>query len=48
MIAGMIARILFADELACNSPEHYMQVCGSSLQQHGLPTARYVGDASGS
>lgn len=29
MIPGMISRIFFADELACISPEHCMEVCGS-------------------
>ncbi|XP_055764611.1 sodium/myo-inositol cotransporter-like [Salvelinus fontinalis] len=29
VIPGMISRILFADELACISPEHCMEVCGS-------------------
>uniref|UniRef100_A0A667WUK1 Sodium/myo-inositol cotransporter n=1 Tax=Myripristis murdjan TaxID=586833 RepID=A0A667WUK1_9TELE len=29
VIPGMISRILFADKLACISPEHCMQVCGS-------------------
>ncbi|XP_071765695.1 sodium/myo-inositol cotransporter-like [Centroberyx gerrardi] len=28
VIPGMIARILFADELACISPEHCKEVCG--------------------
>ncbi|XP_076021963.1 LOW QUALITY PROTEIN: sodium/myo-inositol cotransporter-like [Genypterus blacodes] len=29
VIPGMISRIFFADELACISPEHCMEVCGS-------------------
>ncbi|XP_077061060.1 solute carrier family 5 member 3a [Siphateles boraxobius] len=29
VIPGMISRVLFADELACISPEHCMQVCNS-------------------
>lgn len=29
VIPGMIARIFFADELICISPEHCMEVCGS-------------------
>ncbi|KAM4560447.1 sodium/myo-inositol cotransporter-like isoform 1-T2 [Odontesthes bonariensis] len=28
VIPGMISRVLFADELACISPEHCMEVCG--------------------
>ncbi|XP_054479618.1 sodium/myo-inositol cotransporter-like [Anoplopoma fimbria] len=30
VIPGMISRILFADELACISPEHCLEVCGST------------------
>ncbi|KAM8903936.1 sodium/myo-inositol cotransporter-like isoform 1-T4 [Spinachia spinachia] len=30
VIPGMISRILFADELACISPEHCLEVCGSA------------------
>ncbi|KAM9835951.1 sodium/myo-inositol cotransporter-like [Aulostomus maculatus] len=30
VIPGMISRIFFADELACISPEHCMEVCGSA------------------
>lgn len=29
LLLGMISRILFADELACISPEHCTEVCGS-------------------
>ncbi|KAJ3582029.1 hypothetical protein NHX12_015968 [Muraenolepis orangiensis] len=29
VIPGMISRILFADELACISPDHCLEVCGS-------------------
>lgn len=29
LLVGMISRILFADELACISPEHCTEVCGS-------------------
>ncbi|XP_074482960.1 sodium/myo-inositol cotransporter-like [Sebastes fasciatus] len=30
VIPGMISRIFFADELACISPEHCVEVCGSA------------------
>ncbi|KAF1371801.1 hypothetical protein PFLUV_G00272870 [Perca fluviatilis] len=30
VIPGMISRIFFADQLACISPEHCMEVCGSA------------------
>ncbi|KAL6115245.1 slc5a3 [Pungitius sinensis] len=30
VIPGMISRILFADELACVSPEHCLEACGSA------------------
>ncbi|XP_034405836.1 sodium/myo-inositol cotransporter-like [Cyclopterus lumpus] len=30
VVPGMISRILFADELACISPEHCLEVCGSA------------------
>lgn len=42
MITGMIARILFADELACISPEHCMQVCGSTAGCSNMAYPRLV------
>lgn len=38
----MIARILFADELACISPEHCMQVCGSTAGCSNVAYPRLV------
>ncbi|CAG06669.1 unnamed protein product [Tetraodon nigroviridis] len=42
VIPGMIARILFADELACISPEHCMHVCGSSAGCSNVAYPRLV------
>ncbi|TNM94372.1 hypothetical protein fugu_002548 [Takifugu bimaculatus] len=42
VIPGMIARILFADELACISPEHCMQVCGSTAGCSNMAYPRLV------
>lgn len=42
MITGMIARILFADELACIGPEHCMQVCGSTAGCSNMAYPRLV------
>lgn len=41
-ITGMIARILFSDELACISPEHCMQVCGSTAGCSNMAYPRLV------
>lgn len=38
----MISRILFADELACISPEHCLQVCGSASGCSNLAYPRLV------
>lgn len=42
LITGMIARILFADELACISPEHCMHVCGSTAGCSNVAYPRLV------
>lgn len=42
VIPGMISRILFADELACISPEHCMAVCGSQAGCSNLAYPRLV------
>lgn len=42
MIIGMIARIFFADELACIGPEHCMQVCGSTAGCSNMAYPRLV------
>ncbi len=42
MIPGMISRILFADELACISPEHCLEVCGSAAGCSNVAYPRLV------
>lgn len=42
IILGMISRILFADELACISPEHCMEVCGSAAGCSNVAYPRLV------
>lgn len=42
MILGMISRILFADELACISPEHCMEVCNSAAGCSNVAYPRLV------
>lgn len=42
MIPGMISRIFFADELACISPEHCMEVCGSAAGCSNVAYPRLV------
>nr|XP_046238468.1 sodium/myo-inositol cotransporter-like [Scatophagus argus] len=42
VIPGMISRILFADELACISPEHCMEVCGSAAGCSNVAYPRLV------
>uniref|UniRef100_A0A8K9V8N9 Sodium/myo-inositol cotransporter n=1 Tax=Oncorhynchus mykiss TaxID=8022 RepID=A0A8K9V8N9_ONCMY len=42
VIPGMISRILFADELACISPEHCMEVCGSRAGCSNIAYPRLV------
>ncbi|XP_056157149.1 sodium/myo-inositol cotransporter-like [Lampris incognitus] len=42
IIPGMISRILFADELACISPEHCMEVCGSEAGCSNVAYPRLV------
>ncbi|XP_038575477.1 sodium/myo-inositol cotransporter-like [Micropterus salmoides] len=42
VIPGMISRILFADELACISPEHCMEVCGSAVGCSNVSYPRLV------
>ncbi|XP_037646911.1 sodium/myo-inositol cotransporter [Sebastes umbrosus] len=42
VIPGMISRILFADEIACISPEHCMSVCGSQAGCSNLAYPRLV------
>ncbi|GAA6227637.1 sodium/myo-inositol cotransporter-like [Lates japonicus] len=42
VIPGMISRILFADELACISPEHCMEVCGSAAGCSNMAYPRLV------
>ncbi|XP_053170369.1 solute carrier family 5 member 3a [Scomber japonicus] len=42
VIPGMISRIIFADELACISPEHCMEVCGSAAGCSNVAYPRLV------
>lgn len=42
VIPGMISRILFADELACISPEHCLKVCGSAAGCSNVAYPRLV------
>ncbi|XP_071320936.1 sodium/myo-inositol cotransporter-like [Trachinotus anak] len=42
VIPGMISRILFTDELACISPEHCMDVCGSAAGCSNVAYPRLV------
>uniref|UniRef100_A0A8C6V6J2 Sodium/myo-inositol cotransporter n=1 Tax=Neogobius melanostomus TaxID=47308 RepID=A0A8C6V6J2_9GOBI len=42
VIPGMIARILFADDLICISPEHCMEVCGSPAGCSNIAYPRLV------
>uniref|UniRef100_A0A8C1JFV0 Solute carrier family 5 member 3a n=1 Tax=Cyprinus carpio TaxID=7962 RepID=A0A8C1JFV0_CYPCA len=42
VIPGMISRVLFADELACISPEHCMQVCNSKAGCTNIAYPRLV------
>ncbi|EMP32271.1 sodium/myo-inositol cotransporter [Chelonia mydas] len=42
VIPGMISRILFADDIACISPEHCMQVCGSRAGCSNIAYPRLV------
>ncbi|KAM9344104.1 sodium/myo-inositol cotransporter isoform 1-T2 [Pholidichthys leucotaenia] len=42
VIPGMISRILFADEIACISPEHCMAVCGSTAGCSNIAYPRLV------
>lgn len=42
VIPGMISRIFFADELACISPEHCMEVCGSAAGCSNMAYPRLV------
>ncbi|KAM9328450.1 sodium/myo-inositol cotransporter-like [Pholidichthys leucotaenia] len=42
IIPGMISRIFFADELACISPEHCMEVCGSAAGCSNVAYPRLV------
>nr|XP_020506422.1 sodium/myo-inositol cotransporter-like [Labrus bergylta]XP_029136396.1 sodium/myo-inositol cotransporter-like [Labrus bergylta] len=42
VIPGMISRILFANELACISPEHCMEVCGSAAGCSNVAYPRLV------
>lgn len=42
VIPGMIARILFADDLVCISPEHCMEVCGSAAGCSNVAYPRLV------
>ncbi|XP_030604954.1 sodium/myo-inositol cotransporter-like [Archocentrus centrarchus] len=42
VIPGMISRILFADDLACISPEHCMEVCGSAAGCSNVAYPRLV------
>ena len=41
-ILGMISRILFADELACISPEHCLEVCNSAAGCSNVAYPRLV------
>ncbi|XP_033481229.2 sodium/myo-inositol cotransporter-like [Epinephelus lanceolatus] len=42
VIPGMISRIFFPDELACISPEHCMEVCGSATGCSNVAYPRLV------
>ncbi|XP_072295709.1 sodium/myo-inositol cotransporter-like [Eucyclogobius newberryi] len=42
VIPGMIARILFADDLVCISPDHCMEVCGSPAGCSNIAYPRLV------
>ncbi|XP_049426668.1 sodium/myo-inositol cotransporter-like [Epinephelus fuscoguttatus] len=42
VIPGMISRIFFPDELACISPEHCMEVCGSAAGCSNVAYPRLV------
>ncbi|KAI3366270.1 hypothetical protein L3Q82_009738 [Scortum barcoo] len=42
VIPGMISRIFFANELACISPEHCMEVCGSAAGCSNVAYPRLV------
>ncbi|MEQ2193841.1 Sodium/myo-inositol cotransporter [Xenoophorus captivus] len=42
VIPGMISRVFFADELACISPEHCMEVCGSAAGCSNVAYPRLV------
>lgn len=42
VIPGMISRILFPEELACISPEHCMEVCGSAAGCSNVAYPRLV------
>lgn len=42
MVLGMVSRVLFADELACISPEHCMEVCGSEAGCSNVAYPRLV------
>ncbi|XP_078513054.1 sodium/myo-inositol cotransporter [Lissotriton helveticus] len=42
VIPGMISRILFVDDLACVTPEHCMQVCGSRAGCSNIAYPRLV------
>lgn len=42
MVLGMVSRVLFADELACISPEHCMEVCGSETGCSNVAYPRLV------
>ncbi|KAM3585477.1 uncharacterized protein V6R79_018449 [Siganus canaliculatus] len=42
VIPGMISRILFADELACISPQHCKEVCGSEVGCSNVAYPRLV------
>ena len=42
IITGMISRILFADELACISPQHCKEVCGSEVGCSNVAYPRLV------
>ncbi|XP_039998083.1 solute carrier family 5 member 3a [Xiphias gladius] len=42
VIPGMISRIFFADELACITPEHCMDVCGSAAGCSNVAYPRLV------
>ncbi|XP_058479283.1 sodium/myo-inositol cotransporter-like [Solea solea] len=42
VIPGMIARVLFTDELVCISPEHCLEVCGSAAGCSNVAYPRLV------